>query len=529
MFNTIVNPLDYTLPAFSFFRRQGLGTVRSDTPNEDLQFLKGTVESVLLDNSQVQLALNQSTEARLTGMSYGSPDAGGILPTLTDTYSIKDGYVFPDFEKRKAEGEIMVSDYTRIELRVRRKPGLKFQTQSDEAYWSNLGWQALVNAGHCYYQRIAGKHMMLFKNGILVLAHPSRTVAYYRRTTLSGGAWVYPPVVSPEAISSQILDQKPDSRGLVTNVVAKANQASLDVLTAMAEMPKAIKSILAGLKQVAYMAKDVKKGEILVKNKFGARKRDLNLKFHRDVTRLKTGLADPTISSKRKRALEKQLSSLNAQHSRNMKSHADEFANALADVWLNFRYNIMPNVYVAQDIYDAMDRYRKEYITSRGFNPGSVLVNVPSFHPETVQTKTSVVVRRNFTAQAAEQARGVISNDIFVTAWELVPLSFVVDWFINIGDLLSSMSYNPSWAQEGATIAYAAQDINFVLHPITPYAGFQIDPLVSVSGFVYERKVFDPTSSCGLVWNPTVGLARQVDALALIWRPVRSLLINSKR
>lgn len=527
MFNTVKLPLEVTINPIVSYRRVGDKLIPQAT-GKDKEFLKNAVMAVLSDNSKIQLPEAQWRVAEETGKSYGIPDAGGIPAPLTTVYKSKQGFVFPDFERRKAEGEIMVSDYSRVELRVNRSPGLKFKT-SKGAGIGSLRWHALVQAGLCVYSIDRVGDIMTFPNGIIIGGSLTSIVGDYRRVVLSGGAWEYPPVVSPEEIAGKLFGQKPDPTELVTDVTAKANTASLDVLTSMAEMPEAIKSVIAGLKTVVTLLKDVKRGEFLIKNKFGAKKRDLNLNFHRDIKRLKLGLKDPNLSAARKSALQKRMDALNAKHSRSMLSIADEFASALADLWLNFRYNIMPNVYLAQDVYDALEKYRIEYVTSRGFFAEDVMIDIPHMEPFPLQIKTSAVIRRNFSAESAGQGAGVISNDLFVTAWELVPLSFVIDWFINIGDVLSAMSYNPSWSQEGATLATAVKDINLTLFPSTPYAGFQINPVVTLDGFIYERTVIDPTSLCGLVWKPSVGLARQVDAVALLWRPVRSLFINMKR
>lgn len=527
MFNTVKFPLELTINPIASYRRNGDKLIPQRT-GTDVKFLEDSVKAVISDNANIQLPESQWKIANETGMSFGSPDAGGIPAPLVATYKSKQGFVFPDFEIRKAAGEIMVSDYSRVELRVSRSPGLKFKTSKGGGLGS-LRWHALVRAGLCSHSRFNGKDIMTFPNGIIIGASPGSFIGDYRRVVLSDGAWEYPPVVSPEEIAGKLFGLKPDPTELVTDVTAKANTASLDVLTSMAEMPEAVKSIIAGLKVVVTLLKDVKRGEFLVKNKFGAKKRDLNLIFHRDVKRLKQGLKDPNLSPARKKALQERMDFLNSSHSRSMLSIADELASALADIWLNFRYNIMPNVYLAQDVYDAMEKYRIEYVTSRGFFAEDVMINVPNMEPFPLQIKTSAVIRRNFSADSAGQGAGVISNDLFVTAWELVPLSFVIDWFLNIGDVLSAMSYNPSWSQEGATLATAVKDINLRLFPSTPYAGFQINPVVTLNGFVYERTVIDPTSLCGLVWKPSVGLARQVDAVALLWRPVRSLFINMKR
>jgi hypothetical protein len=45
---------------------------------------------------------------------------------------------------------------------------------------------------------------------------------------------------------------------------------------------------------------------------------------------------------------------------------------------------------------------------------------------------------------------GLRDQDIPVTVWELVPWSFVVDWFVNVGDWIQAVTPNPSVTVKGS-------------------------------------------------------------------------------
>lgn len=121
-------------------------------------------------------------------------------------------------------------------------------------------------------------------------------------------------------------------------------------------------------------------------------------------------------------------------------------AKSLDDLWLEGRYGWRTLAYDVQDIIKAISRIddkRKRFRES----VGTTFTDSVSW-PQTVSGGMTVVLSRvteyefglRGTAVADIEPPKVAFNPV-ITAWELTKLSFVVDWFVNVGQWLESMSY----------------------------------------------------------------------------------------
>lgn len=123
----------------------------------------------------------------------------------------------------------------------------------------------------------------------------------------------------------------------------------------------------------------------------------------------------------------------------------------IGNLWMHYRYAIMPLCYSAQDIKKTIEDIQVKYKTSRA----SQLVTVGSasdwdteqYGP--VESFRGIAMYQIVSASIRLGAIGKCRYDYsmsqvrlfdrlginpFVTAWELIPFSFVVDWFVNLGD-----------------------------------------------------------------------------------------------
>lgn len=119
----------------------------------------------------------------------------------------------------------------------------------------------------------------------------------------------------------------------------------------------------------------------------------------------------------------------------------------LADRWMEVRYALRPLVYDAKAICEALDaKLEHDRQTFRGFKKDNDVVS------DTVTT--GGIFNREWqreSVRSIEVRSGVLTqieslhalntwgfDSIIETAWELVPLSFVFDWFWNLGETLAS-------------------------------------------------------------------------------------------
>ena len=118
---------------------------------------------------------------------------------------------------------------------------------------------------------------------------------------------------------------------------------------------------------------------------------------------------------------------------------------------MEYRYAIMPAFYSVQDISELIKERNNAYKTDR--EKRVITYNNVTDVP-LINTHNSYLyqeVSGTTTIRAVGKARYNLSNlnlrlfdqvglNPFVTAWELIPFSFVVDWFVNIGDWVQAQT-----------------------------------------------------------------------------------------
>lgn len=123
---------------------------------------------------------------------------------------------------------------------------------------------------------------------------------------------------------------------------------------------------------------------------------------------------------------------------------SNKMLRKFGSAWLAYRYMIMPLLYSFHDVQKALSRAQitKDFAI-KGFSPEPVDPgSLPSLYIRkdvsgSIKVR-STVVKRYTNASVALAAR--VGLNPFSTAWELIPFSFVVDWFLNIGDNITALT-----------------------------------------------------------------------------------------
>lgn len=278
----------------------------------------------------------------------------------------------------------------------------------------------------------------------------------------------------------------PDLDALVTEALARANTARWDVLTFASEFGKTLQLVL------------------------GARRRALN------------------------RAQE--IAALVRRRNKGRASLAEAWQH-FSEMWLEYRYGwrvLMYDLQSAEESYQALSHKGEKIVratsseTLRGNLESPWSDKTRAFEGRFVHDET--LVARGFVG-VEYAADPLVTIDPFVTAWELVPFSFVSDWFVNIGSNIAA--YSPfvrgkvSWA--GASVKRSTIS-NYVLRSGTfaNYHGLSVPEttVMSRTSEINTRVPKDP--SFGLSFNPNLNLAKMVD-LATLAKPLSSMTMSILR
>lgn len=132
-------------------------------------------------------------------------------------------------------------------------------------------------------------------------------------------------------------------------------------------------------------------------------------------------------------------------------------ADAFSDFWLEFRYAFRPLVFEMQQAVAALEKAVERELrhTARGFQRETVTDVHESTHDYWIATqnrRTVSTIDSNYRAGVLyaikvdiDEINAVWGLDQPIeTIWELTPFSFIIDWFFNIGDVISSWSVSSS-------------------------------------------------------------------------------------
>lgn len=144
---------------------------------------------------------------------------------------------------------------------------------------------------------------------------------------------------------------------------------------------------------------------------------------------------------------------LSAKAQRSRKS-----ASAIADLWLEFRFGVLPLISDINSIIktfdDIAERGQSDIFRTKGFHGESIVEDLGFTGVSGLIYKLDRITKYEaycyisggYLAQTEQRLSGlqaVTSNltdlsELPITAWELVPWSFLVDYFVNVGDIIEA-------------------------------------------------------------------------------------------
>ena len=446
---------------------------------------------------------------------------------VKDTYDEKIVVKNGNFHKRRKNGEIVYAPYTIKSGIVLHEPGVS-DVISDTVrapmetlqFTSLYSLQLVPLVGKQMFWSEVGFFLTSWNDSNLSVLDEKHGIVYSMPSTLgfNGSARMF----------CDIAGQHVKDVGLITAANADANKGSIDTLTAIGELPETIRSIVGGLAALGTIIKDFRKGKFRLTT---AHVRSFNLigsDFRSKRLALVTEYNQKLARAHSHRWPEAAIRNLTDRHNKKLAGLAKlekdtkiratkEFTTAVTKLWLTVRYGILPVVYTFEDYLDYRDMLFASYVTTR--KRRNYNIKLPSYEGFELQTSLNnqahrVWIKRRLNEAMDRKSAQLQHTNILSTAWELIPLSFVADWFVNFGDFITSKGSLETYWAEGATYSVKGDIDVYYVHKKT-------GARVSVLARNYTRETINPCELSGLTFQYNLNTFRYLDAVSLSWGTVR--------
>lgn len=195
-----------------------------------------------------------------------------------------------------------------------------------------------------------------------------------------------------------------------------------------------------------------------------------------------------------------------------------------ASTWLEYRYGWMPLVYDTRDAVKALTRESDKWAVGRAsmnfvHTDSDTIVTAGDLKTTAIR-KVSAVHKVRGWGMAGFDFQNRYGFDPIVTGYELMPFSFILDWFIDVGTWLQAVTpFAPgrdcgSTASIKSTISHelwvqreAVSSGSYIRAGTTPSV-----KVLSIDIERYQRLRWSPSLPS---WNPRLNLKRYTDLLAL--------------
>lgn len=366
----------------------------------------------------------------------------------------------------KRTSDIIVTNTLRGSLQIDFVPGLKvvnkLGSNSPNVFAKDTGLFPVTKDG---YVIVSGRTFVSIRIYKLYTRMIVKEQSDPRPQNWSPKTYEY--LLKGSLVQQQILEP------MVMENLSKANASTVELLSTMAEMPMTVASILHGIQTIIKMYKETRKKAFRIYNKGGA-------------------------GSKANTAW------------RNSK----ECADAIVKVWMTWRFEIRPNVYLLEDAIDILYSDAKEFIRFREFRQETFTVpspGLPVVDSADVPIQHRCMIKRCFDISRPESllAQRLTLNGA-IALYELTPMSWALDYFVNLGDFIGSrFNITPALA-EGSTYSWKVPKS-------TVSFGNASTGYIKVTLALYRRDVIDPSSITCLNFNPDLDFAKYSDLASVGW------------
>lgn len=163
-----------------------------------------------------------------------------------------------------------------------------------------------------------------------------------------------------------------------------------------------------------------------------------------------------------------------------------------ASNYLGYEYGILPTISDLKEIYEAVTKNHTPYFSREGYRvltAGSSNSVSDSYGTITRTTRCKIAVRSGDSSfdSIGDSLHNIGVFPTFENVWDLVPYSFVLDWFLNVGDMLAEVDYRGRTAR--MDIVYSTTSTKTVFDFVIPLHLHDLGVDGTIRLTWYERNV----------------------------------------
>jgi hypothetical protein len=223
-----------------------------------------------------------------------------------------------------------------------------------------------------------------------------------------------------------------------------------------------------------------------------------------------------------------------ARYARSRHKNPRDILRLFASKWLEYRYGWLPTLYDLEDANKALDRKIEvgDIITGKS----SVDTDLNDSQSGTTwfsigdhsQTDSLIGTRTYHGSSYCEAMSNAVRYGIdpITTAWEVVPYSFVIDWFLDVGTWLSAVSPF-SGAKELGSMASVKDQYTLMTSDVWEFNRGGHSGSFTGRSTVLEVEQYSRFPHEGGVlpsWNPRITPARIIDLISLVFAGRRNVI-----
>lgn len=217
-----------------------------------------------------------------------------------------------------------------------------------------------------------------------------------------------------------------------------------------------------------------------------------------------------------------------------------EFSRSIAELWLQYRYGVRPILSdidgVMKGLQKTVGKVRKTTRANGDLKTSRYTIHQKQFSSYGMVVGAScsdicTVRAMSLDEYQAEMAfnTGFSAKGLITLPWELIPYSFVVDWFTNVGDVLGSMVPSLALTQLGSCIVIKRETEIAITHLSDNGGTTPWNVLASANGQYFNTKI-NYRRTVGAFPGPKLvlrsdfkfhNITRSLDALALLLQKLR--------